>query len=409
MIGERQGRDAGMKLIERYIFGRVAVAFLMTLGTLTGLVWITQALRELDLITAKGQTILVFIQLTLLAVPFLIMVIAPFAVLAATVYVLNHLNGENELVVINAGGASRLVVLKPLMVLAVGIALAMALMAHVVAPMALRQLRTANSLINVDLVTNIIRPGRFIEVEKGLTFHIKSRAADGSVRGLMVDDLRDPEVGFTYLAERAMVLDTVDRQLLVMSNGTIQRQTHRDAGLSIIAFEAYAFDLSDLQPDVQKPVFRPSERSTLDLISPDTSEDYVKRNLGRFRSELHDRMTQPLLSIAFVMIVFMFLGDARTTREGRGMSIVLAIAGCAALRFGMFSATSSASTSRVAVAMLYALPLGAIAAGLLLSVSSTRLELPRPLARLAEAGSALAERLVEQARARIPDRFGGAT
>ncbi|MBL8574959.1 MAG: LPS export ABC transporter permease LptF [Hyphomicrobiaceae bacterium] len=398
-----------MKLIERYIFGRVAVAFFMTLGTLTGLVWITQALRELDLITAKGQTILVFIQLTLLAVPFLIMVIAPFAVLAATIYVLNHLNGENELVVINAGGASRLVVLKPLMVLAVGVSVATALMAHVVAPMALRQLRTANSLINVDLVTNIIRPGRFIEVEKGLTFHIKSRAADGSVRGLMVDDLRDPNIGFTYLAERAVVLDTVDRQLLVMSNGTIQRQTHRDAGLSIIAFEAYAFDLSDLQPDAQKPVFRPSERSTLDLISPDTSEDYVKRNLGRFRSELHDRLTQPMLSIAFAMIVFVFLGDARTTREGRGMGIVMALVFCAALRFGMFSATSSAATSLTAVVMLYLLPIGAIVTGLILSVSSNRLDLPRPLAKLVEAGSALGERLVEQLRARIPDRFGGAT
>ncbi len=55
-----------MRQIERYIFRIAAGATLACLVGLTGTIWITQALRELDLVTAKGQTLLVFLFVTAL-------------------------------------------------------------------------------------------------------------------------------------------------------------------------------------------------------------------------------------------------------------------------------------------------------------------------------------------------------
>jgi lipopolysaccharide export system permease protein len=46
-----------MKLIERYIFQRAGIAVLVTLSSLVGVVWIIQALKELDVFTTKGQTV----------------------------------------------------------------------------------------------------------------------------------------------------------------------------------------------------------------------------------------------------------------------------------------------------------------------------------------------------------------
>jgi lipopolysaccharide export system permease protein len=51
-----------VRLIERYVLKRLFVAFFATLVGLAGVVWVTQALRELNLVTAKGQTILVFLE-----------------------------------------------------------------------------------------------------------------------------------------------------------------------------------------------------------------------------------------------------------------------------------------------------------------------------------------------------------
>src|SRR6056297_2307690 len=103
-----------MKLIERYIFQRAALATLVTLGSLAGVVWVIQALRGIDIITNKGQTLVAYLLLTTLAVPALLQAIVPLALLIACVYAINTLNANTELVVMNASGASNWVLAKPL-------------------------------------------------------------------------------------------------------------------------------------------------------------------------------------------------------------------------------------------------------------------------------------------------------
>ena len=111
----------------------------------------------------------------------------------------------------------------------------------------------------------------------------------------MMDDERDPTLSFTYLADKGRIVEAVDRTLLVMTDGTIQRRRVADGAIQIIRFQAYAFDMSSLMPsDTVEPVFKPSERMTPELIVTESSDDYAQRNSGRFRSELHDRLTQPL-------------------------------------------------------------------------------------------------------------------
>ena len=81
-----------MLRIERYLFRTAATAFLVVLTILTAVIWITQALRQLDLMTDKGQTILVFLTITGLGLPFLCAAIAPVALFNAMLYSLNKLN-----------------------------------------------------------------------------------------------------------------------------------------------------------------------------------------------------------------------------------------------------------------------------------------------------------------------------
>src|SRR6267378_3444965 len=57
-LGAR-GRHARMGSIGRYIFRTTLGAFLVVLASVTMLMWMTQALRNVDLMTNQGQTILV--------------------------------------------------------------------------------------------------------------------------------------------------------------------------------------------------------------------------------------------------------------------------------------------------------------------------------------------------------------
>lgn len=386
-----------MGLIERYVLRRLTGAFVLTLVALAGVVWTTQALRQMSIVTAKGQTLLVLAEILFLALPNLVVVIAPFALLVAAIFTLNALNADSELVVVNASGASRLTVLRPLLILAAAVSVAMLAIAGWLAPSAQRALRTELTRINVDLVANIVRPGRFTEVEPGLTFHIRSRAGDGSLAGLVIDDERDKAIAYTYVAEQAVVIDMPGRTLLVMRDGTLQRLVVADDSLSIVEFQAYAFDLSDLTPQNGAPVFRPGERPTAELLAPNLADEYTAKNIGRFRAELHDRLSQPLLPLAFVVVAFLFLGDARTTRQGRGLAVAGALLAAVLLRGLHFGALSGSVASSTAGALTYLPPI-AVTVGGLASVARDRPSaLPRPVERLidwlAGIASTIAERL----------------
>ncbi len=380
---EDHGRD--MRLIERYIFRRTAGAFLLTLMALAGVVWVTQALRQMNIITAKGAALLVFFEITALALPFLVIVIAPFALLIAAVQTLNAFNAESELVVLNASGASRFVVLKPLLALAGVTALVMLVLTSWGSPTALRALRNELTKVNVDLVANIVQPGRFVDIEGGLTFHIRNRSGDGSLAGLFVEDRRDPDVAFAYIAERAAIVEMFGKTLLVMRDGVIHRRTNKDGNLSLVDFESYAFDLSGLTPTNVAPTYRPSERSTAELwqASSDAGQNdpQAQRAAGRLRAELHDRLSQPLLPLAFALVAFLALGDARTTRQGRGFAILTTIVVSGALRGAHFAASSAAATSSLAVVVLYGVPGVAIVAGLALVAGDRTPSLPAPVDR----------------------------
>ena len=64
------------------------------------------ALREIDLMTNQRQTVLVFVGITGLIIPLLVLVIAPIALLIAVAHVLNKLSNDSEIIVMNAAGMS---------------------------------------------------------------------------------------------------------------------------------------------------------------------------------------------------------------------------------------------------------------------------------------------------------------
>jgi len=80
------------------------LSFVIVLVSLTSVIWVTQALRGIDLMTAQGQTVLVFLGITSLAIPVLALIIAPLAMLLAVTHTLNRLSTDYEVIVMNAAG-----------------------------------------------------------------------------------------------------------------------------------------------------------------------------------------------------------------------------------------------------------------------------------------------------------------
>lgn len=352
-----------MTLFGRYMFRQVTNAFLVILLTLTIVVWLATALKELNLITSQGQGILLFFQMTLLSLPSLMALIAPNAMLMAALYTLDRMNGDSELIVMTASGVPIWRLGAPILLLASLVSVAILLANLYLTPASMRALRDFVTQVRADLISQVLQPGRFSSPEGGLTFHIRDRSLNGDLLGLLVHDEREQKQVMSYLAERGRIITNDEGSYLVMLDGYVHRYNgeDKDKDVQIVAFDQNMLDLSEFSPkDNAGKELRPREQYISELISPDMNDKAVLRNLGKIRSELHDRLATPLYPLVFAFVAIAFLGHARTNRESRWAQILAAFAIAVGLRVAGLTAGNLTALNAWAVGLVYAVPLGAI-------------------------------------------------
>lgn len=390
-----------MSTLSRYIFRQAATTTVMIVISLTSLVWIALALRQLNLVTAQGQDAFAFLKITLLGLPSLMAVIAPVALLIASIQLLNRLSADSELIVMTAAGARVWAPARPLLLLAVLVSLVVLLFNFVVMPWASRELRDAIIAVRTDLITQVIQPGRFTSPERGLTFHVRDRAHSGELLGLVLHDARDGKQTTTFLAERARIVKQGGETFMLMQTGHILRRAAPGEPTQIIAFESYGVDLAHFEAKTEQRGLRPRERYLSELLNPAPQDVATARARNLIVEELHERFSSPLYPLTFVMIAVALLGQARTTRQGRGQALILAFVLATAARVGGLTVTNLISVTPTAIPLVYAIPLGT---ALLAATHAHAGMRPRrtntPLARAAAAIGELFDRLGERRRAR---------
>ena len=346
---------AAMTRIERYLLWTAATAFLSSLVVLTGIIWITQALRQIDLLTSKGQTILVFLMMTALALPSLVAIIAPVALFGGVIYTLNKLNGDSELVVMAASGVSPARLLRPLALLS-GLVFAVVAALYIqVLPWSFGAVENLTIFVHADFIANFARPGAFTQLESGFVFHFRERTPDGALRGVFMQDWRDASRVTTYIAEAGKTVDRNGASYLQLSKGVLLRpQTSGDS--ATVTFDDYTIDLSQFMSAVSS-FKRPRERTTAQLMAPDAQDRGDPALTGHIRSELLDRLASPLYALVAGLFAFAALGEARTTRQGRGVAIGGAIFAFLVVRMLGIAATTLTVGEPSAAIFVWAIPL----------------------------------------------------
>ncbi|RAI40337.1 LPS export ABC transporter permease LptF [Rhodoplanes roseus] len=352
-----------MDSLDRYVFKTGINLFLLVLFSLTAVIWVTQILRQIDLITGQGQTVLTFIGITSLIVPTLMLVLAPIAMLIAVVSTLTKLNNDSELVVMSAAGVSPGRLFRPFVMLALVVSLMVAFIATFLSPFLQREMNDRLSKVRADVVANIVRPGTFTSIERGLTFHIREKRSDSQFGGILIDDFRDPKERATILAEQGNIVQTARGTYLVMTDGWVQRRRAADRDPTMVKFERYAFDLSPYTV-ANRVSYGLRERYLWELLWPEPDDKLLKTSPNQFRVELNDRLVAPLYPLAFVVIAYVLLCTPRSTRQGRVMSTVLVIVGVFGLRILGFACMAVGQGSPAVLYLLYPVLLGAIGLGL---------------------------------------------
>ena len=365
-----------MGSISRYIFRTTFGAFLVVLISLTAVIWVTQALRDIDLMTSQGQTILVFVGITGLIIPLLVLVIAPIALLIAVAHTLNKMSTDSEIIVMNAAGMSPWLLFRSFLSAAIVVSIMVLAISSYAAPKGLRMLRDWLTEVRANVVSTIVQPGRFTAIENGVTIHIRERRNNGQLLGIFLDDRRNPNERMTVVAETGELIDNDNGTFLILQQGVVQNKKVAERDPAMVKFDRYAFDLSQFSGGPQAVKYSIRERYLWQLVFPDPKDPYLIEQPGPFRAELHDRLMAPLYPITFVVIAFAYLGAPRTTRQSRTLSMVGAVGGVALLRLIGFMSTVFGATIPAMLVLQYVAVAAAIGGGLFVIRTGVILEPP---------------------------------
>ncbi|HEY9214856.1 MAG TPA: LPS export ABC transporter permease LptF [Ancylobacter sp.] len=357
-----------MTRLDRYVFRAAGTAFLGTLLVLAGMIWVTQALRELDIMTTQGQTILAFMFITSLALPALVLGLAPAALFMGVAHTLFRMNSDSEIVVASAAGISTWRFLRPLIILAVLVAAGCTALSMELVPAAMRQFRYEITRVRADVVAFIAQPGRFTTLAPGMVFNVRERNATGVLGGIFINDARNPNEVNTYLADRGQIVDTDKGTFLILEEGAIHRRTPGKADTNVVEFQRYAFDLSPFTADSDNTVYRAPERTFRELLAPSPDDPAFQKDPGRFTEEIHRRLSLPLYVLAFFSIAVAALAEPRTTREGRGLALAATAPFVVALQVTSFGLINQVRHNADLVPVVYLVPILVIlGAGIALS------------------------------------------
>lgn len=369
---------------------------MLATAVLTGIIWLTQALKMLDLLITQGQTLVTFFELSLLALPSAINTVLPIALFCALLYTLNKLISDSELVVIFSAGISRLSITVPIMIL-VALTMIMVIILNIyLMPAGMRELRTRLFQIRGDIATSLIREGAFTNPVAGLTVYVRSRSPNGGIRGILVHDERIPGKPITYMAETGELVRSPQGARLVMYNGNIERvsktKSPEQSPVSTLFFDKYTYDLSQYSNTHPVTEYEARERFLPELFNPASNDIYGQQFKMRLRAEGHDRLVAALYPLMFAMIALAALLPAPFNRRGYTLRIALSAAFAIVARVVGFGLINLAATRPVFIPLIYLLPIsvcalsGAVIGGLTLNGVWRRIMATTP-ARMVSGGT----------------------
>lgn len=371
-----------MSRFDRYLLSHLLALFGFFSLVLVAVYWVNRAVMLFDDLIGDGQSALVFLEFSLLTLPNVIRLVLPLSAFAATVYGINRLAADSELVVMQATGFSSFRLARPVLWFGLIVALMVMVLAHVLVPASRAALSTRSAELAEDMTSRYLNEGEFMHPARGVTLFISEVTATGEIRELFLADDRDAGSRRIYTARRALLARGDSGPKLVMFDGMLQRlgqdQGAAGAVLSVTRFADFTYDLAALFDPAELARRSIDELYTPDLLAADPALiEETRATRAEFLAEAHARIATPFTATASALIGFSALLLGGFSRFGLWRQIAVAVLLIVAVQAMATAGMAAALKNAAAWPLAYGAPLfGLAAAGVMLWLSQR----PRRLA-----------------------------
>lgn len=315
-----------MSRIDQYIYVQMLTLFGFFALMLVAIYWINRAVGLLDQLVGDGQSIAVFLQMSMLSIPSVVELTVPMASFAACLFVANKLAQDSELVVMQATGYSSFRLIRPALFFAASVAVMTALVTNLLIPAAAAEARELRSEIAQNTTAKFLKEGQFLSPTEGVMLFTRKISIDGEMLDIFISDRRAPDAAMLFTADRAFVINDQGEPKLLMLNGTVQRFAPDKSVLTVSSFADLTYALGDVLSPTDTSTRVLQEWSTLQLIAP-SAESLAQSGAQKSRAQYmgHGRISWPISAGVVAMVAFATLLMGAYSRFGLLWQIMTAI------------------------------------------------------------------------------------
>ena len=306
------------KILFRKLLSDCLVFFLITLFSISIIIWVFQAVNFLDIIVEDGRDYLVYLNFSLLTFPKIITKLVPFVLFFSFLYVIAKYELKNELIIFWNFGINKIEFVNFFIKFSIMIMLIQIFLTASVVPKTQDLARSFLRTSSINFFENFLKPRVFNDAVKGLTIYSNSKDKDGNLEEIYLKRESGSNIQITY-AKKGSFKQINNSQFLELFSG--ETISIVDDKITNFKFSKTDFNLNNLETNTTT-YKKTQEVSTiglmkcyhnlmgLNLFKIDKNfkiENCRKNNINNILKELYKRIIIPLYIPVLILISLMLI------------------------------------------------------------------------------------------------------
>lgn len=311
-----------MYILTRYIFRQISLTFLMVSAVIIGVLWVVQSLKFVELAINSHASLRVFLKFSLLLLPDLLTIIFPIAGFIGALFVLHRIALDREMIIMKMAGQSEWKIARPILGFGILLTLTLYGINIFILPKSFEKLRDLELVLKNSLPAVLVQEGVFNTI-KDTTIYVRQKENQNRLKGVFAYVTnRDRSEAYALMAQEGQLIKTPEGPRVLMLKGNRQQLTSGYHSLSLLYFDKTMISLNQPSRSGTRPK-KPHELPLMDLLFPDRAT-HTRSERQRLRSEGYQRLLNPLLAIAYIVIATAFLLRVGFKRQNQTWAILWA-------------------------------------------------------------------------------------
>jgi len=233
------------KLIFKKLLKDITNFFLISVLSISIIIWVIQAVNYLDIVSEDGHSFRIYFLYTLLSLPKIISRVLPFMFFISIFYILVKYEEENELVIFWLNGIKKIKFINTIISFSIIFLFIQLFMSSFLIPITQDLARSFIRSSNIDSFPNLIKEKKFIDTVSNLTLYVDEKSDDGIFKNIVLKDEINQIKSQIIYAKKGEIIKKDNKYFLILSKGTVINKDIK--GTDIFNFSSTQFNLSKFE------------------------------------------------------------------------------------------------------------------------------------------------------------------